>query len=160
MEIRELLPSDQSWLVPLISKYFGSTRLVSRLVLHDALSLPGLVAEINSKPAGLLQYRLDQDQCEVVVLISIKKRAGVGRGLLHAVEPIAIEAGCTRIWLITTNNNYEALDFYKAVGWRQVAVHQGAASEARKLKPEIPEVDDRGTPIEDEIEFELSLVDE
>jgi hypothetical protein len=51
----------------------------------------------------------------------------------------------------------EAIDFYRAVGWRQVAIHRGAAREARKLKPEIPEFDDRGVPIEDEIEFEYSL---
>jgi hypothetical protein len=59
--------------------------------------------------------------------------------------------------LITTNNNRDAMEFYRAVGWRQVAIHRGAVREARKLKPEIPEFDEAGVPIEDEVEFELSV---
>jgi hypothetical protein len=61
------------------------------------------------------------------------------------------------LWLITTNDNRTALSFYRAIGWRQVAVHRGAMRESRRLKPEIPELAPDGTPIEDEIEFELLL---
>jgi hypothetical protein len=66
-------------------------------------------------------------------------------------------AGCRRLWLITTNANHDGLAFYRAVGWSQVAVHRGAVGEARRLKPEIPLHAADGTPIEDEIEFELVL---
>ena len=121
------------------------------------MSLPGLVAEEDSRPLGLLLYRLDQDQCEVMVLISMLRRQGIGRSLMAAVQTIATDAGCTRLWLITTNNNRGALDFYRAIGMRLVAIHRGAVHEARRLKPEIPEFDGDGIPIEDEIEFELSL---
>jgi GNAT superfamily N-acetyltransferase len=92
-----------------------------------------------------------------VVLISTIPRQGIGRRLLEAVQTIARESGCKRLWLITTNNNRNAIQFYRALGWRQVAIHRGAVREARKLKPEIPEFNEAGVPIEDEVEFELPL---
>jgi GNAT superfamily N-acetyltransferase len=157
MTIRELRSSDNAWVESLMTEHFGSSRVVSRGILHSALALPGLVAEKDSRPRGLLQYRLDQDQCEVVVLISTIPRQGIGRRLLEAVQTIARESGCKRLWLITTNNNRNAIQFYRALGWRQVAIHRGAVREARKLKPEIPEFNEAGVPIEDEVEFELPL---
>jgi Acetyltransferase (GNAT) family len=151
LNIRPLLASDLPWAEALVSEHFASPRVVSRGVLRDARSLPGLVAEHAGVPLGLLQYCIEGNQCEVV------QRQGVGRALLRAVEPVARAANCQRLWLITTNNNEGALAFYRAAGWRQAAVHRGAVRAARRLKPELPERDERGTPIEDEIEFELSL---
>ena len=136
---------------------FGSTRVVSRGVLHNTLSLPGLVAEEGSTPVGIALYRIDQDQCEVVVLLSKRSRQGIGTRLMQAVQDLATEAACKRLWLITTNDNLGAMAFYKAIGMRLVAVHRGAIRESRKLKPEIPLIGNNGVPIEDEIEFELGL---
>jgi GNAT superfamily N-acetyltransferase len=130
---------------------------VSRGILHDVPSLPGFVAERDGVPVGLLLYRIERDECEVVVLIAAVRREGIGHALLGAIEPIARRAGCRRLWLITTNDNRSGLAFYRAVGWTQVAVHRGAIREARRLKPEIPEFGEDGTPIEDEIEFEVNL---
>lgn len=146
-----------TWLEELMNELFGSSRVVSRGVLHDAPSLPGLVAEEGSEPSGVLLYRLHEQQCEVVVLISLVRRQGVGRSLMAAVEAIATDAGCVRLWLITTNDNRGAIDFYRAIGMRLVAIHRGAVRAARELKPEIPEFGEEGIPIEDELEFELLL---
>jgi GNAT superfamily N-acetyltransferase len=159
MKVRTLCSADSSWVESIVTRHFGSSRVVSRGVLHDALSLPGLVAELDSKPVGLLQYRLDRDlrECEVVILISEAPRRGIGRRLLEALRAIAGRAGCIRLWLITTNDNRSAIGFYRAMGWKQVAIHRGAVREARRLKPEIPELGEGGIPIEDEIEFELPL---
>ena len=140
-----------------MNEHFGSSRVVSRGILHDALSLPGLLAERDGVPVGLLLYRMERDECEVVVLIATVRREGIGRALLDAIQPIAGRTGCRRLWLVTTNDNRSGLAFYRAVGWTQVAVHQGAIREARRLKPEIPEFGQDGTPIEDEIEFEVNL---
>ncbi len=126
-------------------------------MLYDARSLPGVVAERDGAPVGLMLYRIDGSECEVVVLISAGRREGIGRLLLQTVQPIARAAGCRRVWLVTTNNNRVAQSFYAAVGWRQAAIHRGAVGESRRLKPEIPAVDADGTPIEDEIEFEWLL---
>jgi ribosomal protein S18 acetylase RimI-like enzyme len=157
MRIRELNPSDIPWVESIVTEQFGSPRVVSRGILHDARELAGLVAEVNSKPEGLLQYRWDGNQCEIVVLISAIRREGIGRALIKAAQAKARQSGCDRLWLISTNNNRVALEFYRAIGWNQVAIHRGAVREARKLKPEIPEVDEEGTAIEDEIEFELRI---
>jgi GNAT superfamily N-acetyltransferase len=157
MIIRELRPSDIPWAEDTVSEYFGSPRIVSRGVLHYVRDLPGFLAEEGSAPIGLVQYKLSAGQCEVVVLISTVQGQGIGRALLKRVTDQACEAGCTRVWLITTNDNQTAQEFYAALGWKQVAVHLGAMQESRKLKPEIPEFDKHGNPIEDEIEFELKL---
>jgi len=140
-----------------MNEHFSSSRAMSRGILHDALSLPGLVAERDGVPVGLLLYRMERDECEVVVLIASVRREGIGRALLGAIQPIARRAGCRRLWLVTTNDNRSGRALYRAVGWTQVAVHRGAIREARRLKPEIPEFGEEGTPIEDEIEFELNL---
>jgi hypothetical protein len=77
--------------------------------------------------------------------------------MLEALTLIARSLGCRRLWLVTADANTEAMAFYWTVGWQQVAIHRGAGREARRLKPEIPEVGPDGTPIEDEIEFEWRL---
>jgi GNAT superfamily N-acetyltransferase len=157
MHIRKINPEDIPWVKATVSEYFGSPRVVSRGVLHDSAGLPGFIAEDEPGCIGLLQFRINNDECEIINLISLKRRQGVGTRLLKAVEDMAAEAGCKRLWLITTNNNVGALEFYRTAGWKQVAVHKGAITESRKLKPEIPSHDERGVPIEDEIEFERIL---
>jgi len=157
MRIRKLNSTDIPWVESILTKHFGSPEVVSRGVLHDSRALPGFVAEVESEPAGLVQYHMVDKQCEVVVLISLIPRQGIGRELLRTMESTARQAGCTRLWLITTNNNRNAIEFYKVLGWRQVAIHQGAIRESRKIKPQIPLYDEEGVPIEDEIEFEWEV---
>ncbi len=157
MKIRQLTSTDIPWVASIVSEHFGSPEVVSRCVLHDSRALPGFVAEVATEPAGLLQYCMDTHQCEVVILISLIRRQGIGRALLKTMETMARQASCTRLWLITTNNNRGAIAFYQAVGWTQVAIHQGAVRESRHLKPMIPLYDEAGIAIEDEIEFEWKI---
>ena len=89
-----------------------------------------------------------------MVLIACRPRQGIGRRLLEAAEEVGRGLGCRRLWLVTTNDNRPALAFYQAVGWRQCAIHRGAITESRRLKPQIPRTGHAGIPIEDEIEFE------
>jgi hypothetical protein len=74
--------------------------------------------------------------------------------LLEAADDCARGPACRRLWLITTNDKRPAIAFYQAAGWRQCAIHDGAITEARRLKPQIPPTGHAGIPIEDEIEFE------
>lgn len=147
----------RDWATRTVAGEFVSFRVVSRGVLHDTRMLPGLVAIHSGDKVGLLHYHIDAEDFEVVTLIALQRRQGVGTALLEAAELIAREASCHRMWLVTTNNNTGALGFYRAIGWRQVRVHRGAVAEARRLKPELPETDAAGRPIEDEIEFEKRL---
>jgi GNAT superfamily N-acetyltransferase len=157
MEVRDLTDDDRGWAEGLVSRLNASSRVVSRGVLHDTRGLPGLIAERDGIRVGLLHYHVVAGQFEVVVLVADPPRQGAGRSLLGAAERVARSRGCERCWLVTTNDNRAGLSFYRAIGWRQVAVHRGAVREARRLKPEIPEFAANGTPIEDEIEFELLL---
>ncbi|HZU76006.1 MAG TPA: GNAT family N-acetyltransferase, partial [Dehalococcoidia bacterium] len=83
--------------------------------------------------------------------------SGAGPALLDAAESYARAHGCTRLWLITTNDNTRALRFYQRWGMRIMAVHLAAIEHSRRLKPEIPAIGADGIPIRDEIELAKEL---
>ena len=141
----------------MLTHSWGSTRVVSRGRLHDALELPGFVAGLGDERAGLLTWSVEGDDCEVVTIDSLVERRGVGRALLTAAAAEATAIGCRRLWLITTNDNLAALRFYQRMGWDLVALHRGAVDEARRLKPEIPHVGLDGIALRHELELELRL---
>ena len=78
--------------------------------------------------------------------------------LLEAVVERARARACRRVWLITTNDNVDALRFYQRRGFTLVALHRGAMEQSRRLKPSIPEVGAHGIPIRDELELEQRLI--
>ena len=78
--------------------------------------------------------------------------------MLDAVRDAAAEAGCRRLWLVTTNNNVRALAVYQRWGMDLVALRLGAVDDVRRrLKPSIPERDAAGIRIAHELELELQL---
>ena len=132
--------------------------MVAHGVVYRPDQLPGfLVIDDTGGPVGLLTYTIEEDACEVVTIDAAVEGRGDGTRLLEAVAGVARDAGCSRVWLITTNDNERALDFYRARGFVVTAVHEGAVAGSRKLKPSIPLVNDHGVPIEDEIEMERRL---
>lgn len=155
--LRPLGPEDRDWVVGLLHERWGSALVVSRDRVHEADKLPGFIVEDQGEPIGLVTYRIDGDECEIVSLNSFREGRGVGSTLVAAVREAATELGCKRLWLITTNDNTAALRFYQKLGFRLVAVHRNAVDRSRKLKPEIPAVGMDGIPIRDEIELELLL---
>ena len=74
--------------------------------------------------------------------------------MLAEVENEAAAAGCHRIWLITLNDNPEAVVFYIKWGYKLIAVHLGALTESRKLKPQLPLIGKHGIQLHDEWELE------
>jgi ribosomal protein S18 acetylase RimI-like enzyme len=158
LTIRPLAPSDETWVAALLTEHWGGREVVSRGRVWDAAALPGFIAEVAGEPAGLLTYRVEGDQCEVVSLDSLREGLGIGSALLEAAHAVAREAGCRRVWLITTNDNIHAIRFYQRRGYCMAALHKGAIDAVdRPLKPSIPEVGMHGIPIRDEIEFEYLL---
>ena len=81
---------------------------------------------------------------------------GIGTALLEAVKAVARQSQCRRVWLITTNDNLNALRFYQKRGFALVKIQRNAVEVARQLKP-IPLIGANGIPIRDEIELELRL---
>src|SRR3954452_2016747 len=153
-DIRPLRPEDAPMVREAIIRLWGAETAVSRGRVHRPAELPAFLAEIDGEPAGLLTYRVDGEELEVVTVDSYREGAGVGTALLGAAEAEARRQGCRRLWLITTNDNLHALRFYQRRGMRLVAVHAGGVDEARKLKPEIPEFGHDGIPLRDELELE------
>ena len=107
--------------------------------------------------AGVLTYIIDRDSCEVLTLHVADQWRGVGSALIKEVGAVAREAGCRRMWLITTNDNVDALRFDQRRGFRLAKVHAGAIVQDRKLKPEIPAIGDYGIPIDDQLELHKEL---
>lgn len=153
--IRPGTKQDHDWILRLLNEHWGSARIVTRGIVHEADKLPAFLADLDSERVGLITYRLHEDQCEVISLNSFRESIGIGTALLSAVKNVAAKAGCKRLWLITTNDNLAAIRFYQKRGWTLVAVHRGAIAESRRLKLTIPEVGIDGIPIRDEIELEL-----
>ena len=62
-----------------------------------------------------------------------------GTALIEAAGQLARRQGCARLWVITTNDNVDALRFYQRRGFCLVRVHRGAVDRSRAThKPEIP----------------------
>ena len=53
--------------------------------------------------------------CEIVSLDSFEERKGIGTKLVDCVLKVAEEERCRQVWLITTNDNMNALRFTKNV---------------------------------------------
>jgi ribosomal protein S18 acetylase RimI-like enzyme len=131
--------------------------MVNHGTIHIVSALPGFIAEVDSEAAGLLTYHLDGAACEIVTLNSWREGAGIGSALIDAAVDAARTAGCTRVWLLTTNDNLHALRFYQRRGFRLAALYPDALTEARRVKPSIPATGYHGIPIRDEIELEIQL---
>jgi GNAT superfamily N-acetyltransferase len=104
------------------------------------------------------RVRTAENSCEVLTLHAADQWRGAGTALIEEVERIALDSGCRRVWLITTNDNIHGLRFYQRRGFRLAALHAGAVDRSREsLKPEIPVVGEHGIPIRDELELEKLL---
>ncbi len=155
--IREIEINDIEWIRKTLSESWGSTKVVSRGVVHDTATLPGYIAETNNHRVGLLTYNIANGMLEIVTLNVLEKREGIGRKLVDKSINNAKNNGCSRVWVITTNDNTPALQFYQSIGFTVVAIHKGAIEESRELKQEIPYLGIDNIPIMDEIELEMKL---
>jgi ribosomal protein S18 acetylase RimI-like enzyme len=157
MRVRPRVDADRPVMEAFLARWHSSR--VARLgALVRPLDHPALVAEADGRLIGLLTYVVDGPRCEVLTLHTDEPRRGVGSALIEAVSRIAADAGCTTLWLITTNDNVDALRFYQRRGFRLAALHPGAVDGSRaRLKPEIPEIGDHGIPLRDELVLELDL---
>jgi ribosomal protein S18 acetylase RimI-like enzyme len=104
-----------------------------------------------------VSYQIANGQLQIVSIDAKTPRQETGTALLVAAVSVARSDGCRRAWLVTTNDNLDALRFYQRRGWRLVQVHRGAVDAARALKPQIPTMGGYGVEIHDEIELEHAL---
>jgi N-acetylglutamate synthase-like GNAT family acetyltransferase len=155
--IRPTSVADRFWMREFIGEHWGDEKMVMHGAIVYPAELSGFVAEHNGAIVGLVTYQMRGDLCEITSLDSTEPGMGIGTALLESVIWAATEGNCSRIWLITTNDNLEALGFYQKRGFRLTAIHPGAVDRARMVKPSIPLIGENGIPIHDEIELELDL---
>lgn len=158
VDVRRLTEDDRSWAHEVERDSWGEPVVARRGELVDPRALPGFVAVVEGERAGLVTYAMQGDECEVVTIRSLREGIGVGRALLDAVREAAAGAGCSRLWLVTTNNNVRALEVFQRWGLDIVVFRRDAVTDARRtLKPAIAERDANGIPIRHELELELRL---
>ncbi len=150
--VRNLGADDLAWAED-ASAGIGGRHQARRGELIDLLGFPGLVAEAAGQPIGLLLYRPDDGTgaAELAGLVTPVRGAGAGTAL---VEALVARIPDRPIWVVTTNDNTDALRFYQRLGFRLRALRPGAVDEARRtLKPSIPSIGAGGVPIRDELEL-------
>ena len=157
VHIRPATDSDRPEIERVLTESWGSPTVIGHGVEYHAARLPALLAERDGTVVGLLTHHVAGDSLEIVSIDALPRHGGVGTALLTAVTDLAREAGLRRLWLITTNDNLDALRFYQRRGLRIIGVTPGAVDAARRRKPSIPEVGDYGIPLHDELTLELRL---
>jgi RimJ/RimL family protein N-acetyltransferase len=158
VQVRRVAPEDRAWITETVVGAFASTKVVSRGRVHDdAAMLDGFVVESDGRPVGCALWHEVDGDAELVVIVTTYRGAGAGTALLDAVVDYARAHDWKRLWLITTNDNTDALRLYQRAGWEWVAWHRDAVSDARPLKPELPEKGSHGITIRHEIELEYPL---
>jgi ribosomal protein S18 acetylase RimI-like enzyme len=166
IDVRRYVPAtDLAWAEALLDAEFAGRMQARRGELMDPLEREGLVAELDGRPLGLLTWvvggsfsRADEAEIRVLVVAHEARNRGVGSALLGEAERALAQAGLDRAWMVTTNDNLDALGFYQRRGWRLAELHPGAVDEARRhLKPAIGRVGANGIPIHDEIVVTVGL---
>lgn len=141
----------------LFVQHWHDDTIVAHGTIFRPEDLEAFVVINNNDIKGLLTFVVKENDLEIVTLDSFVERQGIGSRLLEAVEKEAVQRNRQRLWLVTTNDNLNALGFYQCRGFQLVSVAPNAVDEARKLKPSIPLIADKGIPIRDELLLEKKL---
>ena len=158
--IRPIREDERGELARLVRANWGSSIITSRGIVHEVANLPCLLAIGGERWLGVAVYQPARGECELILLEAFERRAGIGTALLAATIEEARKSNSRRLWLVTTNDNLDALRFYQRRGLRLARLWVDATTDARhKLKPEIPLVGDYEIPLRDELELELMLDD-
>lgn len=159
LAVEPLVPGDREWVRRFVRERWGAETVAGHGAIYYPNELPGFVATQDGERVGLLTYQIAGRACEVVTIDSLRPATGIGTALIDAATAAARAAGCRRVWLITTNDNLNALRFYQKRGFVIAALRPNAIAAARTLKPEIPLLGHDAIPLRDEIELELALDD-
>lgn len=157
-EVRSAGDVDARALVEHVVSTWGAEFVVAHDEAMYPARLAGFVAVSGEEIVGHVSYRVESGRCEVVSIDASPPRVGTGTLLMEAVVEAAWTAGCTAVWLTTTNDNLDALRFYQRRGFRLIALRPGGFDRVRHLKPDLPPVGSYGIPRRDELDLELELL--
>jgi ribosomal protein S18 acetylase RimI-like enzyme len=150
--VRPARASDRPAIDKILTASWGELRAAANARIYDLQTLPTIVStDVGDEIVGVLTYDIDGADIEVVSIDSTRPQHGIGTALLHAAADVGRANGLKMIWLVTTNDNLDALRFYQRRGLHILGIRPGAASVSRTLKPSIPIIGAYGIPIRDEI---------
>jgi GNAT superfamily N-acetyltransferase len=155
--LKPISKADKNWVREFITKHWGSPQIVARGKVNKVDDLPGFIAYLGDKAVGLITYKTEGSDCEIVSLDSIEEKKGIGIMLINKVKQIAQEKKCKRVVVVTTNDNLNALGFYQRRGFILTRVYSNALEASRKIKPQIPLIGMNKIPLRDEIELEYKV---
>ena len=156
--IEEITEKNRQRVNDILINEWEATDIIIRGNVIDGTKLDGFLAVKDNEIIGLITYMIEKNECEIVSLNSFEENKGIATRLINVVKEIAIKKNCTRLKLITTNDNIRGIEFYQKRGFVFANIYINAIENSRKLKPEIPMYADNGLPIGDEIEFEMRLL--
>jgi ribosomal protein S18 acetylase RimI-like enzyme len=159
VDVRRLQPTDLQAATDVLDRELGGRHQARLGRRHDVLELSGVGAWDAQQLVGVATYDVHGDTAELAAIaVSDGHRLrGIGTQLIDAVVAAVRSEGARDVWLVTTNDNVDALRLYQRRGFRLSELHAGAIDRARALKPAIPREGRYGIPIRDELVLTLSL---
>ncbi|QWU46702.1 GNAT family N-acetyltransferase [Bacillus sp. NP247] len=157
VHIQKITPEMKETIRGFMCENWGSSMMVSRGRAHQLEELPGFIALKNDRIVGIITCEVLKNMCEVVSLDSFEEGNGIGTKLVDCVLQMARENECEKVWLITTNDNMNALRFYQKRNFMMTNLYIDAVKEARKIKKEIPFIGYDNIAISHEIQLEYIL---
>jgi len=157
MNIRRLTPDDLPRLRQFWKENWGDEFVVAHGIIYHPDVVDGFIAFDGAEWMGEITYAISGNDCEIVSLDSLHAGQGIGTKLIQVVVDEARKQDCKRIFVITTNDNLNALGFYQKRGFQLLKINRDAMIETRKLKPAIPLIGANNIPLRDEIELEMML---
>ncbi len=140
-----------------VERHWFTITMIVRGKEIDMTKADGFFLAEDGNILGLVTYALYDDVLEIFSLDSLQKNRGIGTGLLEAAVQEAREQGCSKVVLITTNDNVDAMRFYQRRGFDMARLFRNVMERSRQLKPEMPLIGEHGIALRHEIEFELAL---
>jgi ribosomal protein S18 acetylase RimI-like enzyme len=137
--IRSAAEDDLDWVIRAAREVLGSEYQVHSRRQFTVTDVEVLVAERAGERAGFLAWEVDGDTVETLAIGCTIQNRGVGSALMDEVQRRAAGAGCSRLRVVTTDDNAGAQRFYERLGYELVGRIVGGVDECRRLyKPEIP----------------------
>jgi hypothetical protein len=120
--LRGVTPADKDWLDTVLSSG-GVEDFVSPEITAEVLTtLPGFIAHVEGDRLGVISYKTDPRNYEIVLLFSSRPGLGIGRALVNSVLMEANDAKRERVTVIARNPNGKGVTFFKGLGFSVCSV--------------------------------------
>lgn len=155
--IRPSTISDSLLIQELMMKYWGGEPLIIKGEKYFPSKLPGFLLVQTDEIKGFLFYTIYGTIYEIIVFEIFNKFTGLGTIMLNKFIDLVKSQQGTKIQVMTTNDNLDALRFYQRRGFTIQELRLNALKNSRNIKPTIPEFGDYKIPLRDEIFLALSI---